>query len=256
MNIHCRHRFALVFAQSALIGLAGAALGLGQSIVVVGAGTVGSWSTEVELANPSESSIDVQLGGQRSIERGCATPPPCPFALVTLPPKGSARVPIAAVFPGIGEGLFTMYAIPKDTDVLPTIRARVADAAAPSQAVELPAVRTSTVRDSDTGTLIFPSVRRTPTGHSNLILGNVGDSILTAVIEVRAPDGSLLAQMPETLNPDQVVFLVDLLKTLAIDSLPDGQIVVSRTSGAGVPWGLVAAVDSVNGVFISLGRNP
>jgi hypothetical protein len=29
----------------------------------VGAGTVGSWTTEVELANPSESSIDVQLGG-------------------------------------------------------------------------------------------------------------------------------------------------------------------------------------------------
>jgi len=154
------------------------------------------------------------------------------------------------------NGLFTVYAIPRDTSVFPTVRARVADAAAPLQAVELPAVRTSTVLDSDTGTLIFPSVRRTSTGHSNLILTNVGDSSLTAEIDVRAPDGSVLAQTEKTVDPDQTFFFVDFLKTLGIESLDDGQIVVSRTGGGGVPWGFVAAVDSENGVFISLGRNP
>jgi hypothetical protein len=149
-----------------------------------------------------------------------------------------------------------MYVIPRETTTFPTVRARVADAAAPLQAVELPAVRTSTVLDSDTGTLIFPSVRRTTTGHSNLILTNVGDSPLIATIDVRTPDGLVLAQTEKTVDPDETFFFVDFLQTLGIDSLDDGQIVVSRTSSGGTPWGFVAAVDSVNGVFISLGRNP
>jgi hypothetical protein len=229
----------------------------GDSIVVVGAGTVGTWDTEVELANPSDSSLDVQIGADRFFEHGCASPPPCPFARVTIPPKGSVRLAAADIFHATADGLFTMYVIPEDGVTLPTVRARVGDAAAPLQAVELPAVRTSTVLDSNTGSLIFPSVRRTATGHSNLILTNVDlVSGLTAHVDVRMPDGSVIAQTDLTVDPDNVIFLVDFLKTLGIDSLDNGQIVVSRTSTGGTPWGFVAAVDSVNGVFISLGRNP
>lgn len=140
---------------------------------------------------------------------------------------------------------------------LPTVKARVADAATPSQGVELPSVRLSTITQFDGASLIFPSVRRTSTGHNNLILTNLDlNGPMSADIEVYAPNGDHLGGTSVSVEPSVVLFLVDVLATLGITSLDDGQILISRTSSIGIPWGEVATVDSVNGVFMSVGRNP
>src|ERR1700674_1446540 len=143
------NRLMIISLYRFLLAWAGIAIALepgklsADSIVVVGAGTVGSWDTEVELANPTAAELLVQVGANPVFEGGC--PMQCPFTSVILPPKGSAKLRAAEIFHTIQDGLFTMYVRLESGVTLPTVRARVADAGAPSQAVELPAVRLSTI---------------------------------------------------------------------------------------------------------------
>lgn len=234
-----------------LMGRASAA----ESIVIVGAGRSGAWDTEVEVANPTDSPLWIQLGADPFFEGAC--PMQCPWTQLTLPPRGSFKMKSADIFHTVTDGLFTMYVIPQDGVTLPTVRARVENAALPSQAVELAAVRTSTITSFGGAPLSFTSVRRDATGHSNLILSNLDlNGTLNADIEVFSPNGDRLGGTSVSIDPGVVLFLVDVLPALGVTSLDDGQILVTRTSAMGIPWGEVAAVDSVNGVFISIGRNP
>lgn len=224
-----------------------------ESVVAVGAGKMGSWDTVVELANPTSSPLLVQVGADAFFEGAC--PMQCPFTQVTVPPLGSVTLHSAEIFHTVLDGIYTLYVIPADGVTLPVVRARVFDAAVPLQAVELPAVRlASTTGD---GSLAFPSVRRTTAAHSNLLLTNVDTSgPLLVTVELYSVDGQRLGGMDLSIDPGVVEFLVDVAARLGVSNLENGQLVVTKTGNLGTPWGEVATVDSINGVIISVGRNP
>jgi len=226
-----------------------------QILVAVGVGTIDQWDTEFELANPFGFPLDFQIGADPNFQHSC--PGPCNFNYFVLPPFGSIRLRQADIFPE--SGLYTSFVLPgiSGTGALPTLKARVIRANAPCQAVEVPVLNASTVRDLSTAvSLAFPAVTRTATAHTNLIIDNFSPAEPLAVnIDLYDPAGERLARMQKDIAG--IVFLKDIVAQLGVPLLERGQIVITRRDGgAGMPSGFAATVDSIQGVVISVGLNP
>jgi hypothetical protein len=234
----------------------------GDSVVVVGSGALGSWTTRFDLANPTASPLLVQLSPALA-EFQTACPNPCPWITVTIPASGTTTV--MADIPGTpSEGLNSIFISADDPVVLPVVRARVLNTANLPEGIELPAVRLSTVLSLDAAVLNFPSALRNADAHTNLAVGAItmegGQETLTVRVEIFGADGTLLGSGTFTnavpAGAPQNVFLGDIAGQLGVQTLEDGLIRVTKLSGDGGLWGETSTVYPNGRVSVSVGRNP
>ncbi|MDQ5858657.1 MAG: hypothetical protein M3542_10350, partial [Acidobacteriota bacterium] len=144
-----------------------------------------------------------------------------------------------------------------DAEELPTVRARVVNRARPTQSIELPLFRRSTLVALDPHLLAFPAAVRTAGVHTNLFVSEIElASPVTVLVEAFSAAGGQLGQRSIALAPGETVFLQDVLATLGVTELSSGQIRVTKTSGTGKMWGLTAAVYDDGRVTSAAGKHP
>ena len=235
-----------------------------DAVVIVGSGTLGTWTTRFDLANPSADPIQVQLSHVAgSYRTDCF--PPCPNVLLSLPANGAATV-MADALPGNPGSLDSVFVSSADPGVLPVVRARVINTANPPEGIELPAIRLSTLDDLDPVTLRFPGGLRSGVAHSNLALAtvtpDVGQELISVRVDALAADGTLLGGGTFSNGIDplthvvQNLFIADVLGQLGIAEFDGGVIRVSRLSGTGPLWGELSTVYPSGSVSVSVGANP
>ena len=222
-------------------------------LVALGAGVAGTWETEFEFANNEALPLTV-FAGEQPQEFVCVTSP-CGIAYAPLPRTGAARI----VTTSADFGRFTgrLFVGAHDAEDLPTVRARVVNRARPTQAIELPLFRRSTLVTLNPLVLAFPSAVRAAGVHTNLFVTEIGlaDGV-TVRVEAYSAAGQQLGQQTIALAAGGTVFLQDVLATLGVTALSEGQLRVTRTSGAGKMWGLSATVYDEGRVSVSAGKHP
>ena len=144
------------------------------NLVVIGAGFVGDWDTEIELADSA-----LPGGTQGSITKFVVTVQPCVGCGTTfsLPENGSGRWLASELLESALVGPQVLRVATDTEQPLPIARARVFRRSLPCQSADLPVLRESTLRAADTGVLVFPGVRRASDTRTNLILQTVGDPV-------------------------------------------------------------------------------
>lgn len=229
-----------------------------DSIIIVGAGNPAPWDTDIEVANPTDAPLEVQLGALPDFEPVvCGTE--CIIVHYTVPANGSIKLTSIDV-PNIAHRAFlnTVY-VTTATSVLPVVRARVFNTAKPQQAVEIPAVRVSTI--ANVQLLDLPSIIRTEDAHTNLIATRPFRTAepLRVRVEAYHASGELLATREFSAaligNYEPNVFIVDVLGALGISSLADGHLRVTSTDG-GPLWGFTSVVFPQGSVSQVVGWNP
>lgn len=222
-------------------------------LIALGAGVAGTWETEFDFANPDDvNSVSVFVGEQEH-PFVCVTSP-CGIEYAALPRSGTARI----VTTSADFGRFTgrLFVGADDAHELPTVKARVVNRARPSQTIELPLFRRSTIVALDPRVLSFPGALRSATAHSNLFLSEVGLSAgATVLLEAFAPSGERVGSETLALAPGETLFLMDVLSRLGIGALDGGQIRLTKT-GSGVMWGLLATVFDDGRVSVTAGSHP
>lgn len=222
-------------------------------LVALGAGVAGTWETEFEFANNEALPLTV-FAGEQPHEFVCVTSP-CGIAYAPLPRTGAARI----VTTSADFGRFTgrLFVGAHDAEDLPTVRARVVNRARPAQAIELPLFRRSTLVTLNPLVLAFPSAVRAAGVHTNLFVTEIGLADgATVRVEAYSAAGQQLGQQAIALAAGETVFLQDVLATLGVPALSEGQLRVTRTSGAGKIWGLSATVYDDGRVSVSAGKHP
>lgn len=249
-----RKAFVLILAIGLLTpGAGGETRHDADVLVALGAGVAGTWETEFDFANNESLPLSV-FAGEQPHEFVCVTSP-CGIAFATLPRTGSAR--IVATSADFGRFTGRLFVGAHDAEELPAVRARVVNRARPSQAIELPLFRRSTLVTLDPRVLAFPSAVRTAGAHTNLFVSEIElVNALTVLVEVYSPAGEQLGQRTIALAPGETVFLQDVLATLGITQLSEGQIRVTKSSGAGKMWGLTATVYDDGRVSVATGKHP
>lgn len=231
-------------------------------LVIVGAGYAPPWDTDFVLANGEGVERLFWVGPSRSSLSGCLS---CPGATVLLSPDGSGRTSGQAVLSSYERSgsteVTTLNIVPPtgSGSALPTVTARVVNRDRPSQAIELPVVRYSTIEALNPTVLSFPGARRSSVSHSNLFIAEVSREQgrgLSIQVEAYSPAGDRLGSAAYDLSNGTTLFLVDVLAKLGVSELDGGQIRVTKTGGTGLMWGLLATVYDEGRVSVSLGVNP
>jgi hypothetical protein len=142
----------------------------------------------------------------------------------------------------------------------PTVIARVVNRDRPTQTIELPVVRRSTIEALNPTVLAFPSANRSAGSHSNLILSEVSwveGRTLSLLVEAYSAAGELLGSPAAfEVTTGGTLFVIDVLQQLGVSELDGGQIRVTKTGGTGLMWGLLATVYDEGRVSVSPGLNP
>jgi hypothetical protein len=241
---------ALAFVTS---GAGGSARHDADVLVALGAGVAGTWETEIEFANLEDRPLSV-FAGEQPNPFVCITSP-CGIAYSTLPRNGTTR--LATTAGDFGRFTGRLFVGADDAEELPTIRARVVNRARPTQTIELPLFRRSTLVARNPGVLAFPFRILSAGEHSNLFVSEIGlSSDLTVTIEAFAFSGERLASTTRPLAPGETLFLVDVLARLGVTGISEGQVRVTKTGGAGILWGLLSTVSDDGRVSVAVGRHP
>ncbi|HKD11824.1 MAG TPA: hypothetical protein VKE50_07100 [Thermoanaerobaculia bacterium] len=226
-------------------------------LVAVGSGHAGAWNTELDLANGRGATVTARVG-----RRGPQICGLCfdPTLATDIPALGARRVSATDV-PFVGEGFDTFLVTTGLTpeDDLPTTRARILNRARPSQSAEIPVVRYSTIRRLNPSVLTFPSATRNVEAHTNLVLAEVsaGEGEVQVIVEAYSADGELEGRSrPMILSGAQTIVFGDVLAMLGIGDLEGGQIRVTKLSGNGLMWGLLATAYDDGRLLVSAGLNP
>jgi hypothetical protein len=226
-------------------------------LVVIGAGWVGDWDTEIQLA-------DAPLAGgtQGSISKFVVTIQPCTDCGTSfdIPENGTARYLASEILGPSFEGPQLLRVFTLADQALPITRARIFRRSLPCQSADLPVLRESTLRAADTGTLVFPGLVRDAATRSNLILQLVGtESGVDVTIDAYDAGGALIGSTTARVPPEaafQALTLVDVVALLGGDQIEGGRLVVTRTSGGGVVWGVLATYAQDGALTMSGGLNP
>jgi hypothetical protein len=222
-------------------------------LVAIGAGVAGTWETEIEFANLEDRNLSV-FAGEQPHPFVCVTSP-CGIAYAALPGNGTARVVTSSGDFGRYTGRLFLGA--DDAEDLPTIRARVVNRARPTQAIELPLFRRSTLVAMNPGVLAFPFRIVSAGDHSNLFVSEIGlSSGLSVTIEAFAFSGERVASTTRSVAPGETLFLVDVLAQLGVTGISEGQVQVTKIGGSGILWGLLSTVSDDGRVAVSVGRHP
>jgi hypothetical protein len=221
--------------------------------VAVGAGVAGTWETEFEFANPDDAIAVNVFASEQPFPYVCVTAP-CGIAYAPLPRSGTARIVTHAEDFATFTGRLFLGA--DDADDLPTVKARVINRARPSQSIELPLYRRSTLINRNPRVLSFPGAQRSAGVHTNLFISEIGLSWEMAVlVEVFSPSGERLGQEVHVIPRGQTLFLQDVLSRLGVNELAEGQIRVTRTAGNGILWGLLTTMFDDGRVSVAAGMH-
>lgn len=250
----------VVLAAALLPGLALAQVDPG-TLIIAGAGWGPNWDTEIELA---DSPLGVGTSGGifkvNSMLAPC--PPNCDRTSFTIPPKGTVRILVSDFLGEFFLGPQTLRVTTETEQPLPVVRARVFNSLVPCQSAELPVFRESTLRGLDTSVLVFSGLRRQPGVYSNLILQNVGVGpfeVAEATVEVFAPDGTLLGSevvMVPTEDTFHSLTLIDVASRHTTSQADGGSVRVTRRSGEGILWGVLATISADGRLTVGIGLNP
>ncbi len=229
-----------------------------DAVVMVGTGVSGTWDTEFRFANPSSLPQGVYLG--LFLEPSSVCPGFCNGQTgFTLPAQGTASLRASAPVPESPGPLFgnfgTAYARGSEEEP-PTVTVRVFNTARPTQGIEIPTIRLSTLNDRNPSVLAFPSASRSAGAHSNLVVAEVGTDEITVRVEAFSPGGELLGSNSFRIGAGATLFLVDALAQLGVLELDGGQIRVTRIVGNGLMWGFLATLTDNGGITVSPGMNP
>ncbi len=254
-----RVAFVVVVLAAALLPGATLAQVDPGTLIIAGAGWTGSWDTEIELA---DSPLGVGTSGGifkiNSILAPC--PPNCDGTGFTVPPGGTVRILVSDFLGELFLGPQTLRVTTATEQPLPVVRARVFNRLLPCQSAELPVFRESTLAGLDTSVLVFSGLRRQPGVYSNLILQNVGSvGTAEAVVEVFGVDGALLGSEVVTVPVEDTfhsLTLIDVGGRLATSQADGGSVRVTRRSGAGILWGVLATVYADGRLAVGIGLNP
>lgn len=230
----------------------------GDSLVIVGAGYAPPWDTDILLANRESAESLLWVGPSRSNLSACLS---CPGVTVFLLPYETGKTTGQTVLHAYADfiGVTTLYVVPPSGYALPTVTARVVNRERPSQAIELPVVRFSTIEALNPTVLSFPGARRSSVSHSNLFIAEVTREQgrgLSVRVEAYSTAGDRLGSAAYDLSNGTTLFLVDALARLGVSELDSGQIRVTKTGGSGLMWGLLATVYDEGRVSVSPGLNP
>jgi hypothetical protein len=241
----------------------GAPLSWADGVAVVGVGTSGTWTSELEIVNPSPTPLRVQVGGLAEFEP-LLCPGTCAITHVDIPGSGSMRLGVADI-PNLRnrQDLNTVYVVAEIPDVVPVVRARVFNTEKPQQAIEVPAVRLSTLTAHSIYKLHFPSVTRNTDVHTNLIIARPVGGLPPIRVRVEAFDGNgaRLAEAVFTGLPEPGgnyypnVFLIDVLAQLGLVEVPTGSLRVTSLDGGEI-WGFTSRVFPAGNVSTVIGWNP
>ena len=223
-------------------------------LVALGAGITGTWETEFEFANPDDRNPITVFASEQPYPYVCIAAP-CGIAYAPLARTGTARIVTNRIDFDRYRGRLFVGA--EDAEQLPTVTARVINRARPSQAIELPLFRRSTLIALNPVVLSFPGAQRTSTSHSNLFVSEIGLSWEIAIlVEVYASSGDRLAQEIHVIPRGETLVLQDVVARLGVDELSEGQVRLTRIGGNGVMWGLLATVLDDGRVSVTAGRHP
>jgi hypothetical protein len=226
-----------------------------KSLLIMGSGNTGTWTTELHIVNPTNKALDIQVG-RFPIPVYC-TIDPCPNTNAGIPANGEATIQIGEL--GAGVYMQFLYVMPlNQTDPFPIVRARAYEVAQPARAMELPITSYSALAARNNSPLDFPGAERSSTAHSNLIIAEVSQGYgvtPSARIDAITTDGTTVATKTVTLFQGQNLFLVDVLGTMGIDNF-SGHLRVTYTGGGGVIDGALATLTSDGGFAVSAGFNP
>lgn len=249
-----------IFRVVALLGIGFAPAALrADSLIIAGGGFAGPWDTEIEMANTLADPIDVTLS-IRGLPLGAPCPPACTGSTYTVPGHGMRRV-LASDF--IGELYIGPQMIRVETDAgvpAPVVHARSVSQFSAAQFAELPVIRESSLEALDPAVLVLPGASRRSGVHSNLIIESIGGLLTTEVqLELFDSDGQLLGSGRIAVTGESTFHattVVDVVGVLGVSELDSGQLRVTKRSGDGFLWGVLATVVGEGSLKVSLGANP
>jgi hypothetical protein len=231
-----------------------------EDLIIAGAGFVGAWDTEIDMANLLAAPVEVGLSIV-GLPLGLPCPPNCTSKSYTLPGNGTLRVLasdfLGAAYPGPQMiRLQTAAGTPA-----PVVHARSVSSLSAAQFAELPVVRESSLEAMDTSVLVFPGAARQAGVYSNLILEQIGGNFLGSQVLVEIFDASGQSRGSRTFavageQTPQATTIVDVALRLGITELEDGQVRVTRLSGTGSLWGVLTTVLGTGSLKVQLGANP
>ena len=247
-----------VLAAALLPGAAFAQVDPG-TLIIAGAGWGPFWDTEIELAdNPLGVGTSGSIFKINSLLAPC--PPNCDATGFTIPPKGSVRILVSSFLGEFFLGPQTLRVTTNTEQPLPVVRARVFNSLLPCQSAELPVFRQSTLAALDTSVLVFSGLRREPGVYNNLILQNVDSpGNAEALVEVFAADGTLLGSEIVTVPIEDTfhaLTLIDVAGRLSTSQFDGGSVRVTRRSGGGILWGVLASIYADGRLSVGIGLNP
>jgi hypothetical protein len=212
-----------------------------HSEVILGAGRLGTWDTEITVTNywgqpmPVVISTGVSDGPETS---GCAgQPAPCvEYLRETIPPLGTvvlSGIPLGAGGSSADVVPAPVYVAVDETLPLPAVTARMADTAADcSSGQSLPIVDTDGAYSSSPRS--FPGARHDETGHVNLLLAAApGEpdpvSIRVCVFD---PGGTLIAARFFPVRDGHPILVGDVVALLGVPEMAQGMLLVDEPNGS------------------------
>ena len=245
------------------IGFAGSAAA--DSLVVVGAGSPGTWTTQLALANASSEPVTVAVYPAESHIPLGACLPSCPIYFVPIAANGSSEISVAGSSLD-SPSLITLFVTLIDGPTLPTVRAQEVSTDGLGRRVNVPVLLLSTLIQRGSKQLVFPGVTRNATEYSNLAIGAVAADgstpRFTARFEIWSSDGVRLAT--GTFSNDDFfdfgtgtnIVVCDVVGRLGVPALSNGQVRVTQLTGDGVLWGAMATLGGDGGIIMTEGLNP
>jgi hypothetical protein len=249
-----------LFFRSLFLAIAAAlpALLCADSLVIAGAGFVGKWDTEVDIANVSANPIQVTLSIQ-GLPLAVPCPPNCNGKTYDVPARGTITVKAS-------DFLGAIYAGPQMVRVeavggapLPVVHARTVGSTSSCEFAELPVVRSDSIEAMVVPSLVFPGVVRDGGTYSNLILEALGGAGATVQVELLDASGTSLGTHTYVISGESTssaFTLIDVAKQFGTDALPLGQVRATMVGGTGVLWGALSTISPDGAVRVTVGANP
>jgi virginiamycin B lyase len=231
-----------------------------DTAVVLAAQNVGGWTTEFDFANVEDQAVTLFGFPAALPQTACGI---CsPELRLSIPPRGSGKATASQITFGFGALFFRSL----EDGILPSVKARLVNAASPSKTIDIPTIRLSTVAALDPAVLVFPSALRTRGGgHSNLLISEISARAylrfpipqdVQVLVEGFSAAGQSVGSLNATVPGYDSLYLVDVLGKLGVDELSGGSIRLTRVGGRGIMWGYLITVTDDGAIGVSLGATP
>jgi hypothetical protein len=229
-----------------------------DSIAITGFGKTSTWDSDLVIANPTAAPMTVQVGNSGTFQPPVCTNQ-CGIVHLTIPSHGVVRLTTTDV-PNVENTMGILHTVfVTAAGTLPVVRARVFNMTNAQQAIEIPAVRVSTI--SDVRELAFPAVIRTTDAHTNVTIARpTGDPTPIHVRgELFSTSGELLSTRDFTNTPVgnyyPNVFVVDIVNLMGVTAIDGGLLRITSTDGEPI-WGFTSVVFPAGNVSQVVGSNP